>query len=171
MLKVEDVVRPLHVSEVQLKAGRFSWPRPCLLLVTATAVVLLDVQSQGELEARDGSHASIQLAVRAAEVRPHGAPWRAREGAACAHAGGSMAHGAHACVWQRALRPPATAATHAGTHVRTRRPAPLPPQAADPCWAPQPLRPRQVVDLSLVPGGLRLEYKAPGALKVRPRLA
>lgn len=70
VLKVRDALKPLFVGEVQFKTGkRFAWSKPCLLVVTATAVLVLDVQSQGELEARDGSHASIQLAVRASEVR------------------------------------------------------------------------------------------------------
>ncbi|KIY93325.1 hypothetical protein MNEG_14636, partial [Monoraphidium neglectum] len=68
VLKVPDATKPLFVAAAQYKPSRFSWGKPCLLVVTATAVVLLDVQNQGELEAKDGSHASIQLAVRASEV-------------------------------------------------------------------------------------------------------
>jgi hypothetical protein len=72
VLKVPDATKPLFVAAAQYKPSRFSWGKPCLLVVTATAVVLLDVQNQGELEAKDGSHASIQLAVRASEVRSGG---------------------------------------------------------------------------------------------------
>ncbi len=68
VLKVPDSTKPLFVAQVTYKGGRFSWARSCLLVVTADAVCVLDAQSQGELEARDGSHASMQLAVRASEV-------------------------------------------------------------------------------------------------------
>ncbi len=73
MLSVQDATRPLHVAEVTYRAaGRFSRARPCLLVVTAGAVLLLDAQSQGELEAGDGSHAAVALALRASEVRRGG---------------------------------------------------------------------------------------------------
>ncbi|KIY95829.1 hypothetical protein MNEG_12132 [Monoraphidium neglectum] len=91
VLRVPDATKPLFVSGVTYRAGRFRWAKPCLLVVTSAAVFVLDVQSQGELEARDGSHASIQLALRASEARrgrPH-APLRAVERSAPSTAGGS----------------------------------------------------------------------------------
>ena len=84
MLRVHDATRPLHVAEVTWRPGRFSRARPCLLVVTATAVHLLDAAAAqqgggggggggaGAASAGGGgsgaAHAAIQLTVRASEV-------------------------------------------------------------------------------------------------------
>jgi hypothetical protein len=75
VLAVQGVTRPLHVAQVTYRASRFAFVRPALLVVAATGVFVLD-QTQGELEAADGGHATIQLAVRASEVRR----WRGGRG-------------------------------------------------------------------------------------------
>jgi hypothetical protein len=72
-LKVPDASKPLHVCNAQFRSGgrRLGLGgagRPCLLVVAAQGVFVLDAQSQGDLEGRDGSHARILLALRAGEA-------------------------------------------------------------------------------------------------------
>jgi hypothetical protein len=159
VLKVPDATKPLLVSAVQLRTGlgRLQRSRPCLLVVTAAGLFVLDAQSQGELEARDGSHASIQLALRASEV---GGPCRRVFDRSRGWGGGAPSR----LATQQAPGPDAASQVEQ---------APGPPrikEAADPPPMQRNARPstQQVVDVLLVPGGLRLEHKSPGAVKVSP---
>lgn len=62
-----SVLRPLFVSEVGYKSTKFSVSKNCLLIITGTQVVVVNVSSQGELDTME-TKATVLVDVAAKDV-------------------------------------------------------------------------------------------------------